>query len=336
MHARTRTAAAAIAAAMLAIATWAPAGARTVAAPRAALTHAPLGAIATTPVADGGEVHLCAVEGTAAFPGHPSVDVWGFAESADGTDCATLSPQVPGPTLELTAGTTVSVTLHNELAEDTSIVFPGFEGVPDITGVAPGGSTTYTVVADRPGTFVYEAGINQARQVGMGMAGAVVVRPAGGPGTAYDDPATAFDREYLMVLAEVDLGQHSDPFGFDLLTYRPTLFTINGAVYEDGVTDPLEVAAGERVLIRYVNVGFEHHAMTVLNARQRVIGQGGYPVLAYSVANETAPAGMTMDTIVEIPAGATAGMRFPVYERNLRVTNGAAYPGGMLRFLEVA
>ena len=64
-------------------------------------------------------------------------------------------------------------------------------GGDDTAGVANGGTRTYTFTAARPGTFLYEAGHTSggARQVAMGLAGALVVLPA--DGTAYGtQPAT--------------------------------------------------------------------------------------------------------------------------------------------------
>ena len=45
---------------------------------------------------------------------------------------------------------------------------------------------------------------------------------------------------------------------------------------------------------------------------------------------ETIPAGTTADVITTIPASTAAGARFPLYNRNMRLTNASANtPGGM-------
>jgi FtsP/CotA-like multicopper oxidase with cupredoxin domain len=102
--------------------------------------------------------------------------------------CPTM--QVPGPTLVVTEGTTVTVTLTNNLptaAGNTSILFPGFNvtattgtGVPGLLTqeAAPGGSVTYTFVASSPGTHAYYSGTQGDLQVEMGLYGAVIVLPA--------------------------------------------------------------------------------------------------------------------------------------------------------------
>ena len=124
-----------------------------------------------------------------------------FAPAAiTGASCSNM--QVPGPTLIVTEGDLVSVTLTNNLptmAGNTSILFPGFNvtttvgnssnctdlscGVTGLlTGEAvPGGSVTYTFTATTPGTRAYYSGTQGDLQVEMGMYGAVIVLPASVP-----------------------------------------------------------------------------------------------------------------------------------------------------------
>ena len=151
--------------------------------------------------------------------------------------CPTM--QIPGPTLIVTEGQTVTVTLTDNLPGNTnaSIVFPGFQvtasgGTPGLltNEATPGGSVTYTFVASAPGTRAYYSGTQTDFQVQMGMYGALVVLPAhvptnctplgsdvfqeegvGNPGgdfrlapAAYDHPETCYDREYLFQFMEMD------------------------------------------------------------------------------------------------------------------------------------
>ena len=164
-----------------------------------------------------------------------------------GANCPSM--QVPGPTLIVTEGQTVTVNLLNQLptpAGNTSILFPGF--VVTATGgvqglltqeAAPAGTVTYTFVANSPGTHAYYSGTQSDLQVEMGMYGAVVVLPktipavcsAGLPSTApgnnkaaksywgendyrlaaaaFDHPRACYDREYLFQWAEMDPRIHS-------------------------------------------------------------------------------------------------------------------------------
>ncbi len=172
----------------------------------------------------------------------------GFAPTAiSNATCPTM--QVPGPTLIVTEGNTVTVTLTNNLptaAGNTSILFPGFVvsatgGVPGLLTqeAAPGGAVTYTFTANSPGTHGYYSGTQGDLQVEMGLYGAVVVLPASVPAAcstglpltnpgnnakakatwgetdfrlapaAYDHPRTCYDREYLFQWAEMDARIHN-------------------------------------------------------------------------------------------------------------------------------
>jgi FtsP/CotA-like multicopper oxidase with cupredoxin domain len=109
--------------------------------------------------------------------------------------CNTM--QIPGPTLVVTEGQTVTVTLTNGLptaAGNTSILFPGFNVTSSCsaaspvgaTGLltceaAPGGTVTYTFTASSPGTRAYYSGTQGDLQVEMGLYGAIIVLPNGAP-----------------------------------------------------------------------------------------------------------------------------------------------------------
>ncbi len=174
----------------------------------------------------------------------------GFAPRPGGADLANAncSPmQIPGPTLIVTEGVPVTVTLTNGLptaAGNTSILFPGFT-VTSTGGVAglltqeavPGGSVTYTFTPTSPGTRAYYSGTQGDLQVEMGLFGAIIVLPGTVPGActtpairtnlygvpsftgtaeqdfrlapaAYDHARTCYDREYLFQFSEMDPNIH--------------------------------------------------------------------------------------------------------------------------------
>jgi FtsP/CotA-like multicopper oxidase with cupredoxin domain len=168
----------------------------------------------------------------------------GFAPAAITTAfCSTM--QVPGPTLIVTEGQTVTVNLTNGLptaAGNTSILFPGFSvtATGGVTGLltqeaAPGGSVTYTFTAASPGTRAYYSGTQGDLQVEMGLYGAIIVLPKTIPAActtglaasnltaeatwgesdfrlapaAYDHPKSCYDREYLFQFSEMDPNIHA-------------------------------------------------------------------------------------------------------------------------------
>jgi len=159
------------------------------------------------------------------------------------TFCNTM--QVPGPTLIVTEGQTVTVNLSNGLpaaAGNTSILFPGFSvtATGGVAGLltqeaAPGGTVTYTFTASSPGTRAYYSGTQGDLQVEMGLYGAIIVLPTAVPSActtgvhasnltaeattgesdfrlaaaAYDHPQTCYDREYLFQFSEMDPNIHT-------------------------------------------------------------------------------------------------------------------------------
>jgi FtsP/CotA-like multicopper oxidase with cupredoxin domain len=167
----------------------------------------------------------------------------GFAPAGiTGATCPTM--QVPGPTLIVTQGQTVTVRLTNNLplsAGNTSILFPGFQvtagplGVNGLLTKEAGHATTnstvtYTFVASRPGTHAYYSGTQSDLQIEMGLYGAIVVLPSTVPSAcngglhsqnvaaqsnwgeddfrlahaAYNHPGACYDREYLFQFSEID------------------------------------------------------------------------------------------------------------------------------------
>ena len=280
---------------------------------------------------------LWAKAGTTTVAGTP-IPIWGFAS----TDAAL--PSTPGPLLLLTQNDTVTITVHNGLASNLSLAIPDQTGLAsDPTGAAPGSTATYTFTASRPGTYLYEAGhtADGARQAAMGLVGAMVVRPATGPNTAYGDPAGAFDDEAALVLSEIDPAFNANPTGFDLRNYHPVYKLINGKAFPE--TDPVATAVGHTVLLRYVNAGLTDHAMGVIGTRQTIVGADARANPdAYPLVADTIPPGQTEDAVVPAPA-AVDGAKFVVYETHGRLDNAGAFTastgstqvafGGMMTYL---
>jgi FtsP/CotA-like multicopper oxidase with cupredoxin domain len=123
----------------------------------------------------------CATGSTPAFV--PAAITGGF--------CTNM--QIPGPTLVVTEGQTVTVRLTNNLpapAGNTSILFPGFNVTTSCSAspsvglqglltceAAPGAQVTYTFTAGSPGTRAYYSGTQGDLQVEMGLYGTIIVLP---------------------------------------------------------------------------------------------------------------------------------------------------------------
>ena len=281
-------------------------------------------------------IDLCATDGSMTLPDSTVVPVWGFAAS-NCSGSPTVS-QPGGPLIVANVGDAVQVTLSNRLAEPVALFFHGQPLPPDRVGAAPGGSVTYTFTATEPGVFLYEAGplTNALHQTAMGLHGALIVRPATA-GQAYNSIATAYDVEAVLVLSELDpaLNTSASPATFNMSNFAPEYELINGVAYPD--TAAIDVAAGNRVLLRYVNAGALHHSMGVLGLNQQVIAtDGNLRPNAYRVVAETVPPGATLDTLVTVPATASEGARYAVYASSLLLHNRSASGyGGMMTFLTI-
>jgi hypothetical protein len=160
-----------------------------------------IGSTAGTP----GTFNLTAQDGFLNQPDGNAVYSWGYGcvtgssptflpTAISGAFCNTM--QVPGPTMIVTEGTTVTINLTNNLptaAGNTSILFPGFQltsTCPNSSAnpqgllaceAAPGQTVTYTFVASAAGTHAYYSGTQGDLQVEMGLYGAILVLPKSVP-----------------------------------------------------------------------------------------------------------------------------------------------------------
>lgn len=137
------------------------------------------------------------------YPG-ATMGMWGFSLSEDP---ATAS--VPGPTLRVTEGDTVRVTLISTIAGfNHTLHFHGqnvpnaMDGVPYMTQdvVEPGDPFTYEFIAKPSGTYWYHCHVDSQHHIDMGMYGVLIVDPQ----NIADDPAYDAGAEFVMVLDEMD------------------------------------------------------------------------------------------------------------------------------------
>lgn len=112
-----------------------------------------------------------------------------------------MNGSMPGPTLRWREGETVTLNVHNHLAEDTSIHWHGIrcpadmDGVPGLSfgGIAPGRSFTYRFPVKQSGTYWYHSHSNM--QEARGLYGAIIIDPC-------TPPATTWERDYVILLSD--------------------------------------------------------------------------------------------------------------------------------------
>jgi FtsP/CotA-like multicopper oxidase with cupredoxin domain len=288
-------------------------------------------------------INLCAKTGTATLTGAVTVPIWGFATAATpGTAaCGAVAASLPGPTLAVNVGDTVTLNIANTLSAGHTLTFeiPGITFNAGPTDVAAGSSGTVSFTASAPGTYLYQAGGTQGRQAAMGLSGMLIVRPPTA-NQAYD-ATTAYDVESTLVLSAVDPLFNAAPDTYDLYSYHATYWLINGKAYPN--TAGITATAGQRVLLRYVNAGFDNTSMALLGMHEHVVARDAHLLNnPFDASAETIPAGATEDAIATVPAGAAPSTQgFPLYNRQLHVTNGdqtgtsplPASGGGMLTFI---
>jgi FtsP/CotA-like multicopper oxidase with cupredoxin domain len=259
--------------------------------------------------------NLTTAAGYIQLPDSNTMYMWGFSEAGKPF-------QFPGPVLCVNQGDTVTVVLQNGSPIPVSIMFPGQENVlangapaqPQFSGPGPetltsltnaapagGGSVTYSFVASRPGTFLYESGTDPQTQVRMGLFGAIVVRPAAGPAFANNRADSQFTpaEEFMVLLSEIDPYQHQaaeQGGAFDITKYHPRYWLVNGRGFPDSIADNFApwlpsqpYGALARVhgmspahpypgLIRYLSVGTEDYPFHPHGNNGLVIGRDGWPL----------------------------------------------------------
>jgi FtsP/CotA-like multicopper oxidase with cupredoxin domain len=177
------------------------------------------------------------------IPGR-TFDLWGFNGSA------------PGPTIQANEGDRVRFLFDNHLPEATGIHWHGLElpiemdGVPGIgqKPVMPGERYVYEFTLHQDGTFFYHS--HMAMQEMVGMLGGFVIHPK----TPY---APKVDKDYLIALQEYAVLPNSTiPNSMNM---EFNWLTFNGKA--GPASTPLIIRQGERVRIRIVNLGMDHHPM---------------------------------------------------------------------------
>ncbi len=171
-----------------------------------------------------------------------TLDLWGFNGSA------------PGPTIQITEGDRVRIIVDNHLPEPTSMHWHGFEiphamdGGPGISQdpIPPGGRFVYEFTLHQAGTFFYHS--HMAMQEMIGMLGAFIMHPK----VTY---APRVDKDFVVLLQEYAvLPNNTVP---NTMNMEFNWLVLNGKAAP--ATTPLVVRLGDRVRIRMINLGMDHH-----------------------------------------------------------------------------
>jgi manganese oxidase len=170
------------------------------------------------------------------------LNLWGFNGSA------------PGPTIQVNQGDRVRIIVDNHLPEPFSMHWHGFEIPHEMDGapgtsqdpIKPGGRFVYEFTLRQEGTFFYHS--HMAMQEMIGMLGAFIMHPRG----AYQPEV---DKDFVLLLQEYAvLPNNTIPNSMNM---EFNWLTLNGKA--GPATTPLIVRLGDRVRIRMINLGMDHH-----------------------------------------------------------------------------
>ncbi len=169
----------------------------------------------------------------------------------DGTQghAITMNGTVPAPLLRWREGDTVTLRVHNQLDEDTSIHWhglllpPHMDGVPGVSfpGIRAGSTFTYRFRIRQNGTYWYHS--HSGLQEQLGHYGPIIIE-------SRDKDPVVFDREYVVVLSDwtfsnphhvfAKLKKMSDSFNFQQRTV--------GEFFRDADKQGLRAAFRERMM----------------------------------------------------------------------------------------
>ncbi len=246
---------------------------------------------------------------------------------------------------------------------------PLFDGVPELSLAVPiGRDFTYFFKPHDAGTYMYHCHFEDVEHVQMGMTGMVYVHPkqnhADLPGHPADtaryayndgDGTTRYDRDFSFMLTELWSAAHYRDAHIqvsDWTDYDASFWLMNGRGYPDTFapnSDPLvppadprlqfqpisslvHCNAGERVLLRMANLGFQNHAMTADNIDLTIVakdasllrgrGPGGANNYIHTNSVEIGP-GESRDVIFTAPAPGD----YLLYDRTYAYASNGGGPG---------
>jgi manganese oxidase len=251
----------------------------------------------------------------------------------------TYNGTLPGPELRVPYGQRLRIEVRNELMEPTTVHWHGIavpnamDGVPGVTQdpVMPGESFTYefdAIPAGRDsegGTFLYHSHFEEDRQVGLGLAGALVIEePAPVP---YDVERTVMINEWNLDQAT---GETRPPMEMEGMF--PNFFTLNGKSYPS--TETIRARVGDRVLLRVVGAGQFTHPMHLHGTDFEIAAKDGHPVKGERLRAD----------VVQVAPGERYDLAFKATEAGSwifhchighHLTNDGEDPGGLILTLEV-
>jgi len=221
-----------------------------------------------------------------------------FADTPENRALLIGTATIPSPRIDCEQGDHVYILLVNlgmtvpDVPQDPHTVHlhglhvaTQVDGFPELSfGVPMGEAVVYYFPAENPGTYMYHCHQEASQHIQMGMYGALVIYPSRDslaeagveipPGAtnrnfAYNHASTYYDKDYVMLLSDLDSTWHkavhdNDPT-FNPVDYKPDWWLVNGRAFPDtlkshpmpGYESYVHVVSGQTFLLRMINMGYQ-------------------------------------------------------------------------------
>jgi manganese oxidase len=206
--------------------------------------------------------------------------------------------RTPGPTIEAVEGDRIRVLVTNELPEMTAVhwhgvLLPsGMDGVAGLSqrGIPPGDTFAYEFPLRQHGTQMYHSHGDEMVQIGLGAMGFLVIHP--------QERSERIDRDYALLVNEWAVEPGSATPNPNVMTDF-NIFTFNSRAFPG--TAPLVAQTGERVRIRFGNIGQDCHPIHLHGHTFKVVATDG---------GDVPPSAQSPETTVVVCPGQTRDVEF--------------------------
>ncbi len=272
-------------------------------------------------------VDLVAIQGQWTPQGGSPITMWGFALDT-GQACNSLPAWTPGPEIrgdDLQNNGNLRIRLRNCLNEPVSIIIPGQKAIvpgngsqtpqpvkngnrivsftaetPAVTPTTPNGVTfdyLWRRVNQNEGTYLYTSGSHPAKQVHMGLYGALKIGQ-------YANTSA----DVTLLYSEVDASLHNPPTAATPLGYKPDYYLVNGA-------ETAMVTAGDTVeptVISFLNAGLDFHVPALNGGYMTLQAEDGNP---YPFGKEQYSVNLAAGKTIEAFWQPTAEGEYKIFDR---------------------
>lgn len=252
-------------------------------------------------------VDLVAIEGQWTPVGGSPVTMWGYqldtGQACNSMPVWSVGPELTETNLQASGNGRLRIRLRNCLSEPTSIIIPGQQAAvvgsisqnPEptrvgsrITSFTPATPVNGTLdylwldVDENEGSYLYMSGTHPAKQVHMGLYGALKIGTYAGT-----------SGDVTLLYSEIDPALHDPiPSPTTPLNYKPKYFLVNGA-------EEVSIVAGDTsqpTVLSFLNAGLDFHVPTLSKGYMSLLAEDGNPYpfdkVQYSV---NLAAGKTID-----------------------------------------